>query len=97
MASLPEPIASLIAALNRLPGIGPRSAERIALHLVQAQTDSVRQLAQAILTARERIQSCRICGALTEVQPCAICADPHRDDSIICLVEQPVDILSMPS
>jgi len=95
MAALPEPITSLIAALNRLPGIGPRSAERIALHLVQAQTDSVRQLAQAILTARERIQSCRICGALTEVQPCAICADPRRDDSIICLVEQPVDILSI--
>jgi len=95
MASLPEPIASLIAALNRLPGIGPRSAERIALYLVQAQTDSVRQLAQAILVARERIQSCRVCGALTEVQPCAICADPRRDDSIICLVEQPVDILSI--
>jgi len=78
-----------------LPGIGPRSAERIALYLAQAEADSVRQLAQAMLTARERIQSCQTCGALTEVQPCAICSDPRRDGSLICLVEQPVDIISL--
>ena len=95
MSSLPEPISALIAALNKLPGIGPRSAERIALHLVQTETEPVRQLAQAILTARERIASCRICGGLTEVQPCVLCADPRRDGSIICLVEQPVDIISI--
>src|SRR5438093_8754982 len=93
MTSLPQPIATLITALNQLPGIGPRSAERIALHLVQAETDSVRQLAQAILAARERIQTCRTCGALTEVQPCAVCADPRRDGALVCLVEQPVDII----
>ena len=95
MSSLPEPIASLIAALNRLPGIGPRSAERIALHLVQAEGESVRQLAQAILRARERIQTCSSCGALTEIQPCALCADPRRDGTVVCLVEQPVDIISI--
>src|SRR5438094_8841432 len=93
MTSLPQPIATLITALNQLPGIGPRSAERIALHLVQAEPDSVRQLAQAILDARERIQTCRTCGALTEVQPCALCADPRRDGALVCLVEQPVDII----
>lgn len=95
MPSLPEAVSALISALNRLPGIGPRSAERLALHLVQAEADSVRQLAQAILTARERIQSCHTCGALTEAQPCALCADTRRDGSLLCVVEQPVDIISL--
>src|SRR5947208_2462748 len=95
MSSLPEPISALISALNRLPGVGPRSAERIALHLSQAEAESVRQLARAILTARERIQTCQTCGALTDVQPCAICSHPRRDGSLICLVEQPVDIISI--
>jgi recombination protein RecR len=95
MSTLPEPIVVLTAALNKLPGIGPRSAERIALYLVQAEADSVRQLAQTILTARESIQACRICGGLTERQPCPICGDPRRDASQVCLVEQPVDIISI--
>jgi len=95
MHSLPEPITALISALNKLPAIGPRSAERLALHLVQAEAASVRQLADSILTARERIQACQTCGALTERQPCSICDDPRRDSSLICLVEQPVDIISI--
>ncbi len=95
MAALPEPIVALITALGKLPGVGPRSAERLALHLVQAETDGVRQLAQAILTAREKIQSCQICGALTEKQPCVLCTDSRRDSSLLCLVERAVDILSV--
>ena len=95
MHSLPESIAALISALNRLPGIGPRSAERLALHLVKAEAGSVRQLAESILTARERIQTCQTCGALTEQQPCPVCDDPRRDSSLVCLVEQPVDIISL--
>lgn len=90
---LPEAITALIAALGRLPGVGPRTAERLALHLVQAPADDSRQLAQAILTARERIQSCATCGALTEVQPCAICADERREAGLVCVVERAVDIL----
>lgn len=93
--ALPEPITSLTAALNALPGIGPRSAERIALHLVQADPGSVQTLAEAILKARERIRLCPVCGALTETVPCAICTDARRDASIVCIVEQPVDILSL--
>jgi recombination protein RecR len=93
MSSLPESIDVLITALGKLPGIGPRSAERIGLHLVQSPADGVRQLAQALLTARDRIQICRTCGALTEKQPCAICSDSRRDASLVCLVEQPVDII----
>lgn len=95
MAALPEPIIALITALGKLPGVGPRSAERLALHLVQSETDGVRQLAQAIVSAREKIESCNICGALTEKQPCALCADPRRDASLLCLVERAVDILSV--
>lgn len=95
MAALPEPIALLVDALSRLPGIGPRSAERIALHLVQAETGAVGQLAEAILQARARVRFCEVCGALTELSPCAICADPRRDGSLVCVVERPVDILSL--
>lgn len=95
MASIPEPIAALTAALGKLPGIGPRSAERIALHLVQTEEPAVRQLAQTILTARERIRFCSVCGALTEANPCAICSDSRRDTSLVCVVERPTDILSI--
>src|SRR5262245_38989694 len=95
MATLPEPINELLAALNALPGIGPRSAERLALHLVQSEAGAVRQLAEAILSARERIRSCPVCGALTEQVPCAICADARRDAALVCVVERPVDIISI--
>jgi recombination protein RecR len=95
MAVLPEPIAALISALSKLPGIGPRSAERIALHLVQAEVGAVKTLAASLLDARERVQFCEVCGALTEKSPCAICADPRRDASLVCLVERPVDIISI--
>jgi len=95
MATLPESIVSLIDALGKLPGVGPRSAERIALHLVQAESTVVKQLAEAILRARERIQFCTTCGALTEKSPCPICADSRRDGSLVCVVERAVDILSI--
>lgn len=95
MRSLPEPITQLTEALGKLPGIGPRSAERLALFLVQNDVGQVRQLAQALITAREKIQLCKICGALTEKTPCSICDDPRRDSGLICLVERPVDIISV--
>jgi recombination protein RecR len=95
MSALPEPIAALVTALGQLPGIGPRSAERLALHLVQAELPTVRQLAESLLAARDRIGACGTCGALTEVQPCTLCADPRRDASLLCVVEQPVDIFTL--
>ena len=95
MPALPEAIASLIAALNKLPGIGPRSAERIALYLVQTETGAVKQLAETLLNARERVKLCAVCGALTENSPCNICSDPRRDSSLICVIERPVDIISI--
>jgi recombination protein RecR len=95
VSALPEPILQLVASLSKLPGIGPRSAERIALHLVQSEKDPVQRLAENILAARERIQLCDVCGGLTERQPCAYCGDARRDPATICVVERPVDILSI--
>ena len=95
MNPIPEPVVSLIAALNKLPGVGPRSAERIALHIVQTDAATVKQLADTIVHARERIQFCTTCGALTEESPCPICANGRRDGSLICVVERAVDILSI--
>src|SRR5439155_23469441 len=92
---IPETVVSLIAALNKLPGVRPRSAERIALHLVQTDSAVVKQLAETIVHARERIQFCTTCGALTEKSPCPICGDSRRDGSLICVVERAVDILSV--
>lgn len=95
MPALPEAITQLAAALNKLPGIGPRSAERMALHLVQDEAGKVKALAQAMVTAREVVQLCDQCGALTERQPCPICDDERRNTATICVVEQPTDILNV--
>ncbi|MGB7768121.1 MAG: recombination mediator RecR [Verrucomicrobiia bacterium] len=92
---LPDSLTALISALGKLPGVGPRSAERIALHLVQTDSAAVKQLADAILHARDTIRFCDVCGALTEQSPCPICADTRRDASLVCVVERAVDILSI--
>ena len=93
MPALPSAITELIAALGRLPGIGPRSAERLALYLVQSPPDAVQELAKALVAARERVVLCGLCGALAETQPCSLCADPSRDATMVCVVERPVDVL----
>jgi recombination protein RecR len=95
MSLLPDSITALIAALSKLPGVGPRSAERIALHLVQTEAVTVKHLAEVIVHARERIQFCTTCGALTEKSPCAICDNDRREGALICVVERAVDILSI--
>jgi len=92
---LPDSISTLIAALHKLPGVGPRSAERIALHLVQTDSAAVKQLADTMIHAREKIHLCKTCGALTEQSPCPICADVRREASLVCVVERAVDILSI--
>lgn len=95
MASLPEPLAVLVAELNRLPGIGPRSAERLALHLIQADTAVARRLASVLVTSRDKIIECSQCGGLAEKSPCSICANPARDERTVCVVERAVDILNV--
>lgn len=95
MAALPEPIIALISVLGKLPGIGPRSAERIALHLVQSEVGEVKALAQNLLNAREKIRFCSVCGSLTESDPCGICSDTRRDNSLVCVIERAVDIITI--
>jgi recombination protein RecR len=91
----PKPVQNLMTQLARLPGIGKRSAERIALHLLNADSDTNRQLAQAVLDAKARIRNCSRCGGYTEVDPCEICGSPRRDQTSICVVEGPNDILTL--
>jgi recombination protein RecR len=91
----PTPVQNLIAQFSRLPGIGKRSAERIALHLLKANGDTNRLLSQAILDAKAKIRNCSRCGSYTENDPCEICDNPRRDQSSICVVEGPNDILTL--
>jgi recombination protein RecR len=91
----PTPVHNLITQLARLPGIGKRSAERIALHLLKANGDTNRLLSQAILDAKAKIRNCSRCGSYTEKDPCEICSDTRRDQSSICVVEGPNDILTL--
>ena len=95
MPIIPESISSLIGALSQLPGIGPRSAERIALYLAQAEPHTVRHLADNLINARERVRFCDLCGGLSELPRCETCSDPRRDATLVCVVERPVDILSI--
>jgi recombination protein RecR len=91
----PKPVQNLIAQIAKLPGIGKRSAERIALHLLKAAPDASRQLAQAILETKSKIRNCSRCGSYTEDDPCEICQSARRDPKLICVVEGPNDILSL--
>ena len=84
-----------MAELNRLPGIGPRSAERLALHLIQAAPAVARRLASVLVTSRDKIIECSQCGGLAEKSPCSICANPARDERAVCVVERAVDILNV--
>lgn len=94
MIALPPPLQTLVAALKSLPGIGPRSAERLALHLIQTDPVYVRTLADALVSSRERVHPCERCGALTEVQPCPLCSDPRRETTLLCVVERATDIFA---
>lgn len=95
MTALPGPVSHLVAALGRLPGIGPRSAERLALHLVQTEATFVEQLAAALLSARSQVAPCKQCGALTEHPLCGWCTDEQRDPTLLCVVERAVDIFGL--
>jgi recombination protein RecR len=97
MASYTQSIQTLMTELSRLPGIGMRSAERIAFHLLKQQPADALKLADAIRDVKTRIKNCSICSNLTEEDPCVICTDARRDQSIVCVVEQPKDLLALES
>ena len=89
------PVARLIDEFHKLPGVGPKSAQRLAYHVLRAPLDEARALAEAILDVKERITFCSVCQNITDVDPCAICTSPNRDGAQICVVEEPLDILAL--
>ena len=94
MAEIPV-LEALKQALRRLPGVGPKSAQRMALHLLERDRDGARLIAQALTDAVERIVHCKRCNNLSEAELCDICASPRRDGSLLCVVESPSDLMSL--
>ena len=86
------PIQDLVDELNRLPGIGPKSAQRLAFHIVKSAAQDAKRLADAIVQAKERVRFCRECFGVSEGELCKLCADPSRDPDTICVVEEPKDV-----
>ncbi len=93
-AATAQPVARLIDEFAKLPGIGPKTASRLAYHLLRTPREESAALAEAILDVKERIRLCSICFNTTEADPCAICADPGRDKAI-CVVEEPLDVVAL--
>ena len=95
MKNYAKPLAKLIAELNKLPGIGGKSAQRLAYHILAMSDEEARQLAETILDAKQKMHYCSVCGNLTDTDPCAICSDPSRDRKVVCVVENPRDVSAM--
>jgi recombination protein RecR len=97
VAGLIAPVARLIDELSRLPGVGRKTAQRLAYHVLRAPADEARGLAEALVAVKEQVAYCSICCNITDVgvDPCAICSDPRRDPSRVCVVEEPLDVLAI--
>ena len=95
IASYAKPLLRLLEALEKLPGVGPRSAERMAFYLLRTSREEARQLSQAIADVKDRLRFCAVCFNLSEEERCEICADPTRDPTLLCIVEEPKDVLSI--
>lgn len=90
-----KPLSNLIEELSKLPGIGGKTAQRLAFHILSQDNKEAFALANAILEAKKSMKYCSVCGNLTDVDPCGICTDPTRDQSVICVVESPRDVSAM--
>jgi len=95
MISAPRPVTRLIEELSRLPGIGPKTASRLTFYLLRASDEQVRALAEALTQLKERITYCSQCYNISESSTCAICEDPSRDRGLLCVVEEPLDVLAL--
>lgn len=95
MKQYPKPLAKLINELSKLPGIGTKSAQRLAFHILSLEDREAAQLAEAITAAKREMKYCSVCGNLTDQEPCAICSDPSRHGDVICVVESPRDVMAM--
>ncbi len=91
----PESLTRLVERLKTLPGIGQKTAERLAFFVLKSSTEEVKRLAHALTDVKERVKLCSICNSTTEIDPCGICADPGRDHSLICVVEEPHDVFAI--
>jgi recombination protein RecR len=90
-----DPLAELVTALQRLPGIGARSAQRLAYHLLKTPRDEVDSLAAAMLSVKDRVTYCSVCSNITDVEPCRFCTAPDRDSRYVCVVEQPENVMAV--
>ena len=88
-------LETLIQELTRLPGLGRKSAQRIAFHILRSPAEDAERLARAVLDLKARVMDCEVCCNVTETQPCALCADTRRDPGLLCVVEQPMDVLAI--
>ena len=95
LATYAKPLVRLLEALEKLPGVGPRSAERIAFYILRTSREEARQLAQAVGEVKDRLRFCEVCFNLSEETRCEICQDPSRDSSMLCIVEEPKDVLAI--
>ena len=95
MAQLPEPLERLISELSRLPGVGPKTAQRLAFHMLRTDRQRADSLAQAIIDMKARITYCERCYNISEGGLCVICASTRRDASLLCVVEEPLDVLAV--
>jgi recombination protein RecR len=95
MQLLVEPVARLIDEFSRLPGIGPKTASRLVFYLLRAPEEQAQSLADALRELRERITFCSVCFNITESDPCLICTDEKREHSVICVVEEPLDVIAI--
>jgi recombination protein RecR len=95
MRTIPKPVERLIEELNRLPGIGPKTASRLTFYLLRSPREQVQALAEAIGELQRSVVTCSVCFNIAETSPCPICNDRHRDRSLICVVEEPLDVLAI--
>jgi len=95
MPDFAEPLARLIVEFKRLPGIGQKSAQRIAFHVLRAAREDAEHLAQAILDVKDKLGLCRVCNNISEEDLCQFCRDPHRDPRVVCVVEEPPNIVGI--
>ncbi|MEE8337435.1 MAG: recombination mediator RecR [Dehalococcoidia bacterium] len=94
-ASTASPITKLIEAFNRLPGIGPKSAQRLAYHVLRSSDEEARSLAEALIDVKEHVVLCERCQNVSDRSPCNVCADGSRDHTLLCVVEEPLDVLAI--
>ncbi|MDO4900085.1 recombination mediator RecR [Actinomyces sp.] len=88
-------LQDLVDQFGELPGIGPKSAQRLAFHILSADTDSVERLVEALRAVKSRVRFCQICGNVAESEQCVVCRDPRRDRSVVCVVEEPKDVVAI--